>query len=611
MCSMKKSADHQSSNAAIANGQASDTHVSQLANEKVSNLHPNHSANPDTVDEAAALASDLSMYLRYFGLNEAPFTITPDPRYLFLSRRHQEGLAHLLFGVGQGGSGGFVQLTGEVGTGKTTLCRCLLDQVPEKTQIALILNPVLTPVELLATICDELGLKYEDDPSSKMLMDQLTEHLLTAHGNGERVVVVIDEAQNLSREALEQVRLLTNLETATDKLLQIVLLGQPELRQLLAQNDLRQLAQRITARYHLESLDTAETAAYIKHRMAVAGAARCPFTAAAMKAVYQYAQGVPRLINIIADRALMGAFAQDQIQVTPKVVKLAAQEVQGTAVSAATKSHSRWPLWLAAAAVALAFIVGWQQPWQQFDLDTAALGLNGSSDADIGNGAAGSVIPTVAAPPASASSTEPPSQPASVAESASSLTPLPQTSNDAGIWQRYGALWRAEPAQLQAACSQGHADAFVCLRQSGTWRRLQRLNLPVLLQLEGAPQLLLLGLDEQHALLFDGVQTHTVSREVVDEHWLGVYLAVAPGRQATLKVGESHGEIYRLKSMAAGIESLPYAGPIDERFDPSLEFWVKAFQQRHGLHADGIVGSATRLYLIAEAINEPQLLEEW
>lgn len=595
MCSMKKSADHQSHKASLASTTGPEGDAASRATDKVSNLHPPASATSETVDEAAALASDLGMYLRYFGLNEAPFTITPDPRYLFLSRRHQEGLAHLLFGVGQGGSGGFVQLTGEVGTGKTTLCRCLLDQVPEKTQIALILNPVLTPVELLATICDELGLAYEEDPSSKMLMDQLTEHLLAAHADGERVVVVIDEAQNLSREALEQVRLLTNLETATDKLLQIVLLGQPELRQLLAQNDLRQLAQRITARYHLEPLDAEETTAYIKHRMAVAGAARCPFNAAAMKAVYQYAEGVPRLINIIADRALMGAFAQDQIQVTPKVVKLAAQEVQGTATPVQTRS--RWPWWLgAAASVAVAFWLFGQTPWQ------APFG-----GADNGVESSESQVLAVAEPAAEQSDSS------LVDRSAAEAAPvrLPQTSNDAGVWQRYAELWRADAAQFQTACDQGHADAFVCLRQSGTWRRLQRLNLPVLLQLEGAPQMLLLGLNEHEALLYDGVQNHAVPRTVVDEQWLGVYLAIAPGRQATLKVGESHGEIYRLKSMAAGLSSMPYAGPVDERFDPSLEFWVKAFQQRHGLHADGIVGSATRLYLIAEAINEPQLLEEW
>ncbi len=248
------------------------------------------------------------MYLEYYGLDEAPFSITPDPSFIYLSGRHRDALAHLLYGVGQGGSGGFVQLTGEVGTGKTTMCRCLLEQLPENTQVALVLNPLLTPGELLATICEELGISTEDIAgSNKALVDALNAYLLKQHGKGRRVVVMIDEAQNLSPEALEQVRLLTNLETPKEKLLQMVLLGQPELRQLLQRSDLRQLAQRITARYHLKPLNQEETRAYVRHRMMVAGAQRSPFTRSALRALYQRSGGVPRLINIIADRALAGA----------------------------------------------------------------------------------------------------------------------------------------------------------------------------------------------------------------------------------------------------------------------------------------------------------------
>ena len=243
------------------------------------------------------------MYLHYFGLDEPPFAITPDPAFVYLSDRHRDALAHLLFGVGQGGSGGFVQLTGEVGTGKTTLCRCLLEQVPENTHIALILNPLVTPMELLTAICEELQIPAADvNGSAKELVDRLTRYLLDAHQNGERVVVVIDEAQNLAPEALEQVRLLTNLETSKEKLLQIVLLGQPELREMLQRRSLRQLAQRITARYHLTPLNARDTAAYVGHRMQVAGAERNPFQRSAIKALFQRSHGIPRLINIIADR---------------------------------------------------------------------------------------------------------------------------------------------------------------------------------------------------------------------------------------------------------------------------------------------------------------------
>ncbi|MDQ3270116.1 MAG: AAA family ATPase, partial [Pseudomonadota bacterium] len=240
------------------------------------------------------------MYLAHYGLTEPPFSITPDPRFVFLSERHRDALAHLLFGVDQGGGGGFVQLTGEVGTGKTTLCRVLLEQLPDNARVALVLNPQLSPVELLETICEELRLDIgERRGSRKGLVDLLNTYLLEAYSQGARVVLIIDEAQNLSADALEQVRLLTNLETATQKLLQIILLGQPELRAMLSRTDLRQLAQRITARYHLTPLQPGETAQYLRHRWRMAGGQHFPFTADAVKRIHEHAGGVPRLINVI------------------------------------------------------------------------------------------------------------------------------------------------------------------------------------------------------------------------------------------------------------------------------------------------------------------------
>jgi len=244
------------------------------------------------------------MYLEHYGLNEPPFSITPDPRFVYLSERHRDALAHLLFGIGQGGGGGFVQLTGEVGTGKTTLCRLLLEQLPENTRVALVLNPRLSPEELLETICEELRIDLEGKRGSlKSLVDALNHFLLDAYAQGLRVVLIIDEAQNLSVASLEQVRLLTNLETPTQKLLQILLLGQPELRDILARDDLRQLAQRITARFHLTPLDAEETEAYLRHRFAVAGGQRFPFTKLAVKRIHAHSGGVPRLVNIIAERS--------------------------------------------------------------------------------------------------------------------------------------------------------------------------------------------------------------------------------------------------------------------------------------------------------------------
>src|SRR5215510_10367983 len=226
------------------------------------------------------------MYLGHFGLREPPFSITPDPRFLYMSARHREALAHLVYGVGE--HGGFVQLTGEVGTGKTSVCRCLLEQLPERVDVALVLNPRVSPVELLALVCDELRIAYPAGTTSqKDLVDRLHHHLLEAHSRGRRTVLILDEAQMLSPEVLEEVRLLTNLETTTEKLLQVIMIGQPELAALLEQPKLRQLAQRVTARYHLEPLSRQETAAYIRHRLAVAGRGRPVFTDGALRSLYR------------------------------------------------------------------------------------------------------------------------------------------------------------------------------------------------------------------------------------------------------------------------------------------------------------------------------------
>ncbi|MDI9239169.1 AAA family ATPase [Lysobacter sp. LF1] len=294
------------------------------------------------------------MYLEHYGLTEPPFSITPDPRFVFLSERHRDALAHLLFGITQGGGGGFVQLTGEVGTGKTTLCRLLLEQVPQNTRVALVLNPRLTPVELLETMCEELHIDLEGRRGSvKALVDALNAFLLEAYAQGLRVVLVIDEAQNLSVDALEQVRLLTNLETPTQKLLQIVLLAQPELRTILAREDMRQLAQRITARYHLTPLDAAETAEYLRHRFRIAGGQRFPFDASALKRVHAHSGGVPRLINAIAERSLLAGYAHDVARLDARWVDRAAAEV----LPARTARRGRgWLIAVPVVALALALV---------------------------------------------------------------------------------------------------------------------------------------------------------------------------------------------------------------------------------------------------------------
>ncbi len=287
------------------------------------------------------------MYSDFFRLKEPPFSITPDPRYLYLSKRHQEALAHLLYGTGE--EGGFVELTGEVGTGKTTLIRALLQSRLERVDVALILNPRLTVSEFVASICDELGVtRPQRTYTLKPLVDALNQHLLRSHGRGRQTVLIVDEAQNLSLDVLEQVRLLTNLETSRHKLLRIILVGQPELKHLLDRHDMRQLAQRITARFHLEPLSRAETGNYVAHRLEVAGGQADLISPQAIKQVHRYARGIPRLINVICDRALLGAYATGQRLVDRRLVARAAKEALGNQ----TASSRRLTLYRGLAAAA-------------------------------------------------------------------------------------------------------------------------------------------------------------------------------------------------------------------------------------------------------------------
>ena len=265
------------------------------------------------------------MYQGYFGLNSAPFSIVPDHRVVYMSASHREAVAHLLYSVRR--SGGFVQLTGEVGTGKTTVCRYLLQHVPEDVDVALLVNPRIDEKELLATICDELGIQYAKGHSLRELINRLNLHLLRAHAKGRYTVLIIDEAQNLSREVLEQVRLLTNLETSTDKLLQIILIGQPELLNLLARHDLRQLSQRIIGRFGLEPLTLKETREYITYRLQQAGCERPIFTRGATRRVHRLTGGIPRLINVLCDAALMATFSHNGDKVTWSTVGEVAREV--------------------------------------------------------------------------------------------------------------------------------------------------------------------------------------------------------------------------------------------------------------------------------------------
>src|SRR5471032_220009 len=287
------------------------------------------------------------MYTQFFNLKQSPFSIAPDPRYLFMSERHREALAHLLYGVGSGG--GFVLLTGEICAGKTTVCRCFMEQIPDNCKLAYIFNPKLSVEELLLSICDEFGIAPAPAAaggaaSVKSYVDAINGYLLESHARSQNNVLIIDEAQNLSAEVLEQLRLLTNLETSERKLLQIILIGQPELRAMLARPELEQLAQRVISRYHLGSLTPAETGAYIAHRLAVAGAtAMAPFPPRLIAQVHQLTKGVPRRINLLCDRALLGAYVENSPVVTRTILRRAAAEVfvgQGALTPALKR---QWP----------------------------------------------------------------------------------------------------------------------------------------------------------------------------------------------------------------------------------------------------------------------------
>jgi general secretion pathway protein A len=299
------------------------------------------------------------MYQQYFGFIKPPFSIAPDPHNVYMSLQHREALAHLLFGVTAGG--GFVLLTGEIGTGKTTMCRCLLEQLPPTCDVAFIFNPKLTALDLLLTICDELHIELGAAvKSTKTLVDCINAHLLAAHANGRNTLLIIDEAQNLSADVLEQMRLLTNLETNECKLLQIILLGQPELRQKLARPELAQLAQRIIARFHLGPLSKSDLASYVSHRMTTAGSQRQLIPRSLLPALFRASHGVPRLVNVVCDRALLGAYVEGKQQVDGKVLAKAVREVRGEeSVSTGAWSASRWGLasaGLACAGLVAAFI---------------------------------------------------------------------------------------------------------------------------------------------------------------------------------------------------------------------------------------------------------------
>ncbi|MGH7319041.1 MAG: AAA family ATPase [Candidatus Rokuibacteriota bacterium] len=563
-----------------------------------------------------------ALYTFHFGLAECPFSITPDPRYLFMSERHREALAHLLFGVHEGGS--IVKLTGEVGTGKTTLCRYLLEQLPPQVDIALILNPRLTALELLATICDELTIPYPLGTTSlKCLVDTLYEHLLNAHARGRRTVLIIDEAQNLTTEVLEQVRLLTNLETATEKLLQVILIGQPELIPLLNRQKLRQLAQRITARYHLLPFSMPETRAYIRHRLAVAGLTRGIFSGAAMRHVHRASGGVPRLINVICDRALLGAYAQDKQRIDAGTVRRAATEVRGRVSG---YRHVRPMVWVPAlACLGLAIVGAWAvRSWEPFTrLPSAAKPLVTQTRPPLAVQAeAPPVVPVVSARDESdrdpvgrrpdavagpeftvspAGASQPPASKLAEVLSDSSIR-----SDKRSAFARLYARWGLEypNAESGLGCERERLQGLACLFRTGTWKKLRRFNLPAIIELV-APNgtrhyATVAALGSQNATLEFGGREFTFPVGEIDSFWDGAFILLwnPLGLHAIpIRPGSRGRDIEWLRERLAELDGKPAARNHKDVYDDELKARVVAFQRSRSLIPDGVVAEETLTHL--------------
>ncbi len=533
-------------------------------------------------------------YQSYFGLSEAPFSIAPDPRYLYMSRRHQEALATLLFGIN--GNGGFVLLTGEVGAGKTTICRCLLEQMPETCDVAYIFNPKLTVVELLSTICDEFRITYPSGNTSiKLFVDLLNAYLLDAHARARRAVLIIDEAQNLSADVLEQLRLLTNLETHERKLLQIILLGQPELATMLRRPELSQLAQRVVARYHLGPLTKAEVESYVRHRLEVSGAQRQLVPISLMGKVYSLSSGVPRVINLLCDRALLGVYVQGKDRVDRTTLAQAAREVLHHGVE--PRRNTTLILLACLIAAAGAFVANRYQPGLQDSAvfpaqetparpAAAAAPLISTSRA-IGTG-------SIAESGRSAVLPAKLEWPANVPRSAS------RALANSALMQRWGIDFRAGADM----CTQAASAGLNCWTARSGLDELRQLNRPAILQMHDDRgeefQAVLTGLDERSASFAIGNETRVVDLGALANQWSGSYTLLwrlHPDISRDIRPGEVSSSAEWLRKQLAMVRGEGGEAANDPTFDAGLSRQLKQFQLAHGLVPDGVAGLRTLMRL--------------
>lgn len=553
-----------------------------------------------------------SMYQSYFGLVEAPFSIAPDPRYLYMSHRHQEALATLLYGVS--GDGGFVLLTGEVGAGKTTVCRCLIEQIPATCDVAYIFNPRLTVVELLSTICDEFSIVYPvGNTSIKLFVDAINNYLLDAHARGRHTVLIIDEAQNLLADVLEQMRLLTNLETHQRKLLQIILLGQPELAGMLAKPELRQLAQRIVARYHLGPLTKDEVAAYVRHRLEVSGAQRQLFPGKLARLVHRLSGGVPRVINVLCDRALLGTYVQGKDRVDRATLAQAAREVfpQSTAH---LRRKVRWGLF---ACLLLAIGLLAAAVYQQ-----EATVVPQPAAKQI---AAGPAMPILAKP------IKTPDVEAAPPDSlAATAITLPEAFPDRLDWPAgmprvrshavaYTTLFMAWGANYVGGdpCRQSALMGLHCRMARGGLEDLRRMNRPAVLRMREVTgqefHAVLTGLGDKSASFTMGDETRTVSLNVLAMQWSGDYTLLwrtPPEVREFVREGERGPAVAWLSQQLAAVQGEVPDIPANPVFDAAMVRRIKQFQLEQGLVPDGAAGPQTLACLSGRAGQDgPGLLD--
>ena len=510
------------------------------------------------------------MYTQFFSLTQPPFSIAPDPRYLFMSDRHREALAHLLFGVGSGG--GFVLLTGEIGAGKTTVCRCFLEQVPEHCQLGYIFNPRLTVEELLQSVCEEFHIALPASASVKAYVDAINRYLLDCHAQGKNNVLVIDEAQNLSAGVLEQLRLLTNLETSERKLLQVILIGQPELRAMLAQPGLEQLAQRIIARYHLGSLTEQETGSYVSHRMAVAGSVGPPVFPPELTAlIHRLSKGVPRRINLLCDRALLGAYVENTHQVTRPILRKAAAEVFHEEGGA--PGGKRWAL---AAGGVLAFAALSAAAWQLLPQDQAAK-----------TAAASPVDATAAVPRGHASQQQ--------------------------ALRELAALW-GQPLGAGEACEAAPRQDLRCHQGKGGLYELRQLDRPAVLTLHEGPRVqhaVLVALDDDKATLSVGGKREAVGMAALAARFDGSFTTFWRAPRAFrdyVPAGGQGPDVDWIAARLAQIDRAAAPAP-GQSLDARMQQRLRAFQSAQGLKADGMAGPRTYMRLNQlGGVAEPRLL---